>query len=244
MHQEVLGWKSIKMGEMSKDKKLETITTLPISQEEVIKKRNQDMMMSLIVKTPRFDNWDHGTAVAAIDPQLTYLRDISAQLSLPPILSITLPHEFICLFWHAFGMITLISGGVCDTGVHPGPRIFPLKFRGEGDLGQGKKRKMDSKKSSQHDMGSCRPSSVNPLDNISGQIREVRELVSRLPQGPGEPSTTRHSYMTPSDYDIYCEEQKKQGATIFGLKRAYAALVGSHRDLKKSYMNIVKREKK
>ncbi|KAF3642805.1 hypothetical protein FXO38_20914 [Capsicum annuum] len=66
-----------------------------------------------------------------------------------------------------------------DTWVLTGPRIFSLKFRGEGAPGLSKKKKKDS-----------------------GQIREVRDLVSSFPQGPGKPSTAHHSSMSQSDYDI------------------------------------------
>ncbi|KAF3629780.1 hypothetical protein FXO37_28763 [Capsicum annuum] len=44
-----------------------------------------------------------------------------------------------------------------DTRVHLGPRIFPLKFWGEGAPSQTKKRKVDSGKSTQKDTTSCRP---------------------------------------------------------------------------------------
>ncbi|KAF3641182.1 hypothetical protein FXO37_23117 [Capsicum annuum] len=96
-----------------------------------------------------------------------------------------------------------------DTWVLPGPYIFPLKFRGEGTLGQSKKRKANSDKSTQKDTNSCRYLSVNSLYNISDQIRKVHKRVSRLHHGPGKPSTTCHSYVAQSDYEKYKEEQKK-----------------------------------
>ncbi|KAF3645625.1 hypothetical protein FXO38_19562 [Capsicum annuum] len=72
-----------------------------------------------------------------------------------------------------------------DTWVCPGSLICPLKFRGKGAPGQRKKRKMNSGKSAQQDTDSCRPSSANAFDDISIQIQGVRELLSRLPKGPG-----------------------------------------------------------
>lgn len=133
---------------------------------------------------------------------------------------------------------------VKDTWVHPGPRTFPLKFLGEVAPSQSKKRKVDSGISTQEDTDSCMLSSFNPLDDISGQIWVVQELLSRLPHGTGDFSTAYHSYMAQSDYEIYQVEKKKLGAKVSSLDKAYSSLAISHRDLKESQKKMVKREKK
>lgn len=86
------------------------------------------------------------------------------------------------------------------------PRIFQLKIQGEGVHGQSKKRKVDLRKSTLEYIKSYRPTLTNPFYEILGEMRVIKELVSRLPQGPKESSTSRHSYVGQSIYEIYLEE--------------------------------------
>lgn len=67
-----------------------------------------------------------------------------------------------------------------DTWVQPKTHIFPLKIQGDGAHHQSK-RKINLGKSTQEDTDFYRPSSANPIDEISGEIWVINELVSKLP---------------------------------------------------------------
>lgn len=133
---------------------------------------------------------------------------------------------------------------VIDTWVHLRPRIFLLKIQGKGDPGQSKRRKIDLGKLIIEESESCRPSTTGNLEDIGVDIRVIKELVPRLPKGPREPPTRRHSYVSHSEYEKYQEDQKKKKATVSKLERAYSVVVESGKDLQDSYEKIRKREKK
>lgn len=87
--------------------------------------------------------------------------------------------------------------------MRPDTSICPLKIKYEGTLSKIKMRKSDLGKSTYQELESCRPSIANTFDYISDDIRVIRQLVSIFPQGLGEPSITRHSYVSGVDYDKY-----------------------------------------
>lgn len=93
-----------------------------------------------------------------------------------------------------------------DTWVHPRPHIYLLKIQCEGAPSQTKNRKFDMGKSTAEEPKSCRPSLKIPFDAISSNIYVIRELMSRIPQGSREFSTSRHLYIAWSDYEICREE--------------------------------------
>lgn len=76
---------------------------------------------------------------------------------------------------------------------------------------------------------------------LLSQMQMMRELVSKLPQGVDESSTSRHSYITQSDYNIFVEDQKAHEATIFKLEQAYSSLAWYYPDLYDSHNNIRRR---
>ncbi|KAF3673771.1 hypothetical protein FXO38_05511 [Capsicum annuum] len=80
-----------------------------------------------------------------------------------------------------------------DTWVYPGTPIYSLKIQGEGAPGKNKKRKINIRKSIIEDSESSRPSTTNPFDDISNEIRTIKDLVSKLPYRQREPSNTCHS---------------------------------------------------
>ncbi|KAF3629475.1 hypothetical protein FXO38_27664 [Capsicum annuum] len=86
------------------------------------------------------------------------------------------------------------------------PRTTLLKIRGEGVPGHSKKRKVNSGKPTAEEPEFCRPSAAGPLEDIGIDIRAIMELVSGLPQGTGESSSWRHSYVSFSDYEKYKKE--------------------------------------
>lgn len=68
-----------------------------------------------------------------------------------------------------------------DTYVKLNPHISTLKISVEGIHGQRKKKKVDLGKLKAKGFNSCRLSIVVPLEDISMDIRVIRELVSGLP---------------------------------------------------------------
>ncbi|KAF3620109.1 hypothetical protein FXO37_33401 [Capsicum annuum] len=88
-----------------------------------------------------------------------------------------------------------------DTWVRPITLIYSLKIRGEGAPGKSKKRKSDLGKSNFEDPKYCKPYIVGPFEKIGIYLRAIRVLFLGLPQGSGDPSTTRHSYMARFDYE-------------------------------------------
>lgn len=67
--------------------------------------------------------------------------------------------------------------------------------------------KIDMGNSTCEEPASCSPSTAGHLEDIGADIRAIRELVSRFPQRPREPCTTRHSYVSRSNYEKYWEDQ-------------------------------------
>lgn len=82
-----------------------------------------------------------------------------------------------------------------DTWVYPNTPIYRLKIRGEGAPGKSKKRKINLGKLTEDVTESCSPSTADPFDEISVDLRAIKKLVAGLPQRSGESSTTRHSYI-------------------------------------------------
>ncbi|KAF3652975.1 hypothetical protein FXO37_17237 [Capsicum annuum] len=114
------------------------------------------------------------------------------------------------------------------------PFIYPLNIWGESAPAKSKKWMIYSGKSIDEDTDSCWPSTIGV----------IKELVDGLPTRPREPFTTRHSYVSLSDYEKYIDDQKKKGAIISMLKRAYSALAQSHRELRYSHEKMKNRENK
>ncbi|KAF3683306.1 hypothetical protein FXO37_01933 [Capsicum annuum] len=107
-----------------------------------------------------------------------------------------------------------------------------------------KKRKIDLGKSIDKDTNSCRPSTVRLFEEISIEIRVIKELVSRFPTGIGGSSTTLHSCVAQTNYERFLANQQEQGDTISRIERVYSSLAHSHRELRDSHEKIKKREKK
>lgn len=82
-----------------------------------------------------------------------------------------------------------------DNGVSPRAPIIPLKVRGDGTTTKSKRRKVDSGKSLSVEESSTRPSMVGPFESLGNDLRVVRDLVKKLPQGPGDPFGERHSFV-------------------------------------------------
>lgn len=82
-----------------------------------------------------------------------------------------------------------------DTWVCLGTPIYTLKFWGEEALGKSKKRKIDLGKLTFEEPEYYRPSTDGPLEDISVDLRVIREL-----------STTHHLYMALSYYETYLED--------------------------------------
>lgn len=86
----------------------------------------------------------------------------------------------------------------------------------------GKKRKIDLGKSIDKDRYSCRPSTTVQFEEISIEIKVINDFVAGYPTRLGESNTTY--YIAQSDYEKCMKDQKKLGATISRLERAYSSL--------------------
>lgn len=109
--------------------------------------------------------------------------------------------------------------------------IYPLNMHGEGTTSKSRKRKIQLGKSMDDELNVCRPFSAGLFEEISSHMRIVKELVSKLPQGPSESSTNPYSYVIQSDYDKLLEDKKAQWSTISRLEWAYNSLALSHWDV-------------
>lgn len=89
-----------------------------------------------------------------------------------------------------------------DTWVKLNPYITLHKIRGIGVPSQSKKRKVDLSKPTVEEPNYCRPSTTGHLEDIGIDIKAIKELVSGLPQGSGNFSIGRHSFVSQSDYEI------------------------------------------
>lgn len=83
-------------------------------------------------------------------------------------------------------------------------------------------------KSIDENIVSCGTLAVGPFEEISVEMRTIRDFVFKLPQGPGEPSTTRHSYVAHSTIRDTWRTKRNRG-TISRFKRAYSSLAHSYR---------------
>ncbi|KAF3623054.1 hypothetical protein FXO37_32057 [Capsicum annuum] len=119
-----------------------------------------------------------------------------------------------------------------DTWVWSKTLIYSLKSRVEDAPGKTKKRKIDLGKSIHKDIDSCRPSTSSPFEEISIEIRAIRELVSGCPLGPRVSSTAGHSYVAQTNYERFLADQMEKGASISRLERSYSTLAQLHKELK------------
>lgn len=131
-----------------------------------------------------------------------------------------------------------------DGWASPKTPIYPLNIREEGALRRINKRKVDLERSVEDDVDSYRPSTAGPIDEISFDMRVIKELVSKFPQGLGESSTNGHSYVARSNYEKLLKGYKKKGATVANIDRAYSSLAYSHRVLRDSHEKTKKKKDK
>lgn len=101
-----------------------------------------------------------------------------------------------------------------DNWVSPNMPIFPLKIHREGAISKFKNWKIDLGKSMKNDIDPCQPSASGPFEEITSEMRAIRDLMARLAIGLGEPSTTHHFYVAQTDYKRFLANQKELGATI------------------------------
>ena len=78
---------------------------------------------------------------------------------------------------------------------------------------------------------------------LENHITIIRELVSKLPQGPGEGSGSTSS-IARHEYDAHMDIHKKQQGQLSHLEKAYADLAKSHGELSRSHAKMRKREKR
>ncbi|KAH0706004.1 hypothetical protein KY285_010536 [Solanum tuberosum] len=81
---------------------------------------------------------------------------------------------------------------------------------GKGTVVKIKKRKIDSSKYVHVDDDSPIPPVLGPFESLASELNIVKEIVARLPQGPGESSSGPRSYVPQSEFDAYLIDQRKQ----------------------------------
>ncbi|KAH0776662.1 hypothetical protein KY290_008073 [Solanum tuberosum] len=89
---------------------------------------------------------------------------------------------------------------------------------GEGSVVKIKKRKIEVKDES------SLPPVVGLFESFTSELRVVKELMEKLPQGPGESYVGPRSYVPQSDFDAYLVDQRKQKAQLANLEKGYASL--------------------
>lgn len=57
------------------------------------------------------------------------------------------------------------------------------------------------RKSTYEDGDSCRLLAFGPFEEVPIKMKTIKDLVSKLPQGMGEHSTTYYSYVVQSNYE-------------------------------------------
>ncbi|KAH0730013.1 hypothetical protein KY289_001201 [Solanum tuberosum] len=99
---------------------------------------------------------------------------------------------------------------------------------GEGLVVKSKKRKIESGKSGHVDDDSPRTLVVGPFESLASELRVVKELVAKPPQGPSESSTGTRYYVPQIEFDAYLIDQRKQKAQLANFEKAYVSLSLSH----------------
>ncbi|KAH0642234.1 hypothetical protein KY290_033830 [Solanum tuberosum] len=106
-----------------------------------------------------------------------------------------------------------------------------------------KKKKVDSGKSIHVEEDFPIPPVLGPFESLASELKIVKDIVTKLPQGSGESSSGPVSYVPQSEFDAYFKDQRKQKARLANLEKAYADLAKSHGELSISHSKMKKWEK-
>ncbi|KAH0745716.1 hypothetical protein KY285_007373 [Solanum tuberosum] len=71
----------------------------------------------------------------------------------------------------------------------------------------------------------------------------MKDIMTKLSQGPGESSTKSVSYVSQHKFDAYLSNQRKKKAQLANLEKAYTSLAKSHRELSVSHSKMKNHDK-
>lgn len=87
------------------------------------------------------------------------------------------------------------------------------------------------------------PPVYRPFKLLSSELKIVKEIVTRLPQRPGESSSGPVSYVPQHEFNFYLRDQMKCKSQSKNLDKAYTGVSKSHSELSRSHNNMKKWEK-
>ncbi|KAG5590229.1 hypothetical protein H5410_040743 [Solanum commersonii] len=87
------------------------------------------------------------------------------------------------------------------------------------------------------------PPVLGPFESLASELKIMKEIMTRLPQGPGESYFEPRSYVLQSEFDAYLIDHRKQKSQLLNLEKAYAGLAKSQGELSISHSKMKKREK-